>query len=86
MATKNQAKVTFDYNGVKVTYDSSEVHSWKTQRALASGEHDPYRLCEAIDRVLCGCADDVADKIGGTIDAMGDLMAAISEREGSAKN
>lgn len=84
---KPSSNVTFDYKDVKVTYDSSEVHSWKTQRALASGEHDPYHLCEAIDRVLCGKADEVADEIGGTIDAMVDLMSTISEREGgSAKN
>ena len=41
---KPSTNVTFDYKGVKVTYDSSEVHSWKTQRALASGEQDPYHL------------------------------------------
>lgn len=76
---------TISFRGVDVVYDSREIHLWRTQRAIASSEHDPYGGYEAIDRILCGRADEVADAVGGTDADMSALLAAITEAE-NAKN
>lgn len=74
--------ITFE--GHKVAYNAKAITSWKVQRLMSKGGADAF---EAIDIVLGGKADEVAEQLGGDMDTMARLIAAIVENEGdSAKN
>ena len=64
-----------EFKGVKVQYDETCLKSWKWQKALASGEDK--RGVAAIERLLLGKDEEIADQLGDDIDVMGELIAAI---------
>lgn len=64
-----------EFKGVKVKYDEKCLKSWKWQKALASGEDK--RGVAAIERLLMGKDEEIADELGDDIDVMGELIAAI---------
>lgn len=72
------------YDGHEVEYSHEAVHSWSVQRRIARGGSDAF---DAIDAILGGRADEVAEELGGSMEAMSALMDAIAEAEGAdAKN
>ena len=73
-----------EFNGVAVEYDERCLRSWKWQKAIAVGT-DAKRI-EAIETLLLGKDEEVADKIGDDMEVMGELIAAIVEDNGKAKN
>ena len=74
---------TINFEGYEVEYDDSAVHSWSVQRGLT----DPSRQFDAFDRILCGKADDVAERLGDSVERMTDLLQRIATIEGNtAKN
>lgn len=75
---------TIEFQGVEVQYDETRLHSWKWQKALASG--DESRGIKAVEELLLGKDEEVADALGDDIETMGLLIAAISEENGKAKN
>lgn len=80
-------KDKIEYNGIEVEYDGKVLRSWKFQRKLANLPDDTARVFYAADAILCGKADKVAEKLGDDIEAMGGLLAAITEAMGAeAKN
>ena len=76
---------TIEFRGITVEYDPTCLKSYKWLKAFASG--DDARGVAAIERLLLGKDEDVADALGDTTEAMGELIAAIAEQEGGpAKN
>lgn len=68
----------------EIEYSSEAVHGWSVQRRIARGGSDAF---DAIDVILGGKADEVADMLGGSMEVMGELVTAIAEAEGAdAKN
>ena len=75
---------TIKFHDIEVEYDAAAVHNWTVQRRIARGGNDFF---EAFDAILCGKADEVAEKLGGTVEVMGELSSAIGDAEGpDAKN
>lgn len=72
------------HKGIEIEYSAEAVHGWAIQRRLARGGNDAF---EAVDTILNGKADDIAELLGGSMDAMTELINAIAEAEGTdAKN
>lgn len=74
---------TIHWKKKTITYDGDALMSWKVQRLIAKGGEGSF---DAIDVLLCGKADEVAEEIGGTVDAMAELVTAICALETKAKN
>ena len=75
---------TIAFKGVKIEYDEKLIHSWKWQKKLAKGDGMAGML--AVEELLLGKDEEVADAIGDDIETMGELVAAIMEENGKAKN
>lgn len=76
-------KHTITYEGVKVEYDAQAIRSWPVQKKVAKGGYDAF---EAIDMILCGKSDEVAEKFDNDTDRMAGLITAISSLDPEAKN
>lgn len=75
---------TITFRKHKVTYDADAITSWRVQKLMAAGGLSSF---EAVDVILCGKSDEVADLIGGSMDDMAELITAIVALEGKqAKN
>lgn len=75
---------TIEFKGVKVQYDEKLPHSWKWQKKLASG--NSAAGIAAIEELLLGKDEEVADALGGEMETMGELVAAIVDANDKAKN
>ena len=75
---------TIEFNGVKVEYNEKLLNSWKWQKKLAGG--NPAAGMAAVEELLMGKDDEVADAVGDDVETMGELIAAIMEANGKAKN
>lgn len=76
---------TIKYQGHEIEYDERKLRSWKVQRMIAA--NGAAGAFDAVDAVLCGRADDVAELLGDDIDVMGELLNIIIDAEGGmAKN
>ena len=71
---------TNNYEGVVVQYDDVALHKWSVMKQLASGTG----TFDAFDKILCGKADEVAEKLGDSVDKMSDLVNRIATIEGNA--
>ena len=77
---------TIEFRGYEIEYNEKVFKSWKFQRQYASLE-GPAQMFATYDAVLDGKADEVAELLGDDVDAMGDLLAAITaDIDGEAKN
>ena len=65
------------FRDVEVAYDYRALHKWSVQKALA-GASGPQAFFSAVDEVLCGQSDEVAEQIGGTTEDMGALMNELA--------
>ena len=70
------------FEGIEVKYDDSALGKWSVMRDLASGTN----TFSAYDTILCGKADQVAEKLGDSMDAMTKLLEQITTVSGTAKN
>lgn len=77
------ATAMVEFKGKKIKYDKSAIRSWKVQRALVQPGPGMY---EAIDKILLGKADEVAEGLGDDVQEMTALLTAIAEQEADAKN
>lgn len=75
---------TIEFKGVKVEYDETCVKSWKWQKAVNSG--DGAKGVEAINRLLMGKDEEVAEQLGDDFDTMTELLGAIVTEINEAKN
>lgn len=75
---------TIEFHGVNVEYDETCINSWKWNKALASG--DDKRGTAAIERLLLGKDEEVADALGDDINVMGELIGEIVAESRVAKN
>ena len=75
---------TIEFRGVTVEYDEKCIKSWKWQKALASG--DDARGVAAIERLLLGKDEEIADALGDDIDVLGELIGEIVNESRAAKN
>lgn len=72
-----------DFEGIKVEYDDSELSKWSTQKQLTSYDTQ----FQALDRILCGKSDAIAEKLGDSMETMMQLIQRIVEISGNiAKN
>lgn len=76
---------THTFRGVEITYDHKAIRKWRIQKAL-SGAGGAQEFFSAVDEVLRGRSDEVAEAIGGTTEAMGDLMGELVTLDHDAKN
>lgn len=77
------ATATVDFNGKKIKYDKTAVKSFKVQRALATPGPGMF---DAVDRILLGKSEEVAETLGDDMQEMTALLTAIAEQEAEAKN
>ena len=75
---------TIEFRGITVEYDEKCIRSWKWNKALACG--DDKRGTAAIERLLLGKDEEVADALGDDIDVMGELIGEIVNTSRTAKN
>lgn len=80
MATAKKELKTITHEGVKVAYDPAAFKSWRFTKQLANRATQ----FEAIDVLLCGKSDEVAEQLGDSVEAMAALITAITALE--AKN
>ena len=64
-------------------YSSRPLKSWKVQKKLARGGADAY---DAVDIILCGKSDDVAEMLGDDADKMTALLVTLGSLSGDSKN
>lgn len=67
---------------ISVKYDNSALHKWSVMKALSSGSN----TFQAWDKILCGKSDEVAEKLGDSMDEMQELLNRITLIESDAKN
>lgn len=75
---------TIEFRGITIAYDETCIKSWKWQKALASG--DDKRGVAAIERLLLGKDEEIADALGDDIEVMGELIGEIVNASRAAKN
>lgn len=80
MAAKHE---TLSFEGIEVEYNPSALNSWKVQKLIAQGGIATF---EALDIILCGKADEIAEKLGDDMGKMVELAQALSVLAVSAKN
>lgn len=76
-------KNTLSFEGIEVEYNPSALTSWKVQKKIAQGG---FATFEALDIILCGKADEVAEQLGDDIGKMVELAQALSVLSAAAKN
>lgn len=74
---------TITFEGHDITYDAKAVKSWKVQKKLARGGADAY---DAVDIILCGKSDAVAEMLGDDADKMTELLVMLGSLSGESKN
>ena len=74
---------TIDFNGHEIVYDETVIDKWSWQHRVtgACGVTELYR---AMDE-LFGACDAVAQEIGDSTEAMGELLQKIAEENGDPK-
>lgn len=80
MAAKHE---TLSFEGIEVEYSPSALNSWKVQKLIAQGGIATF---EALDIILCGKADEIAEKLDDDMGKMVELAQALSVLAVSAKN
>lgn len=78
--------MSIDYNGVTVTFDVSQVVSWKNNKAIANFQNNPAGFFDAVDRIMCGKSDEVVEQLGDDMAVMSDVISQIYAKVGGAKN
>lgn len=78
-ATKKDTK-TVEFEGVKVAYDPTVFKSWKFLKTLNRRETQ----FDALDLLLLGKSDEIAEQLGDSFDSMTKLLTMITALE--AKN
>lgn len=68
------------YEGVDVAYDPSQLERWSVVKALSS----PTTMFGALDAILCGRSDEVAEALGDSMEAMEGLLERIVAASGAA--
>lgn len=75
---------TIEFRGVTVEYDETCVKSWKWQKSIASG--DVSKSISAIERLLLGRDEEVADELGDDFETFTELVATIIDDINQSKN
>lgn len=70
------------YEDVTVEYEDSFFGSWKFMKELSSG----INTFGALDKLLCGKSDEIAEALDDSMEKMNDLLERISLIEGKSKN
>lgn len=73
----------FTFEGQTISYDAKALHSWRVQKQLTLGGAGAY---DAVDAILCGKSDEVAELLGDDADKMVELLSALGAITGEAKN
>lgn len=83
MAAKDGGLVEFDHEGKKFSAVKSELESYETNKQLAMGGNQYYL---AVGRLFAGRDVEYSKMLGGTFDAMTDLVNAAFAASAKAKN
>lgn len=74
---------SLNFDGIEVEYDDSQLNKWSVQKQLATAGGQ----FEAMDKILCGKSDEVAEKLGDEAPRMTELLQRIATVENlTAKN
>lgn len=71
---------TIEFDGEAVEYDDSQLNRWSVQKKLI----DPAGQFEALDEILCGKSDEVAQRLGDSMERMTELLSRIVAINGNA--
>lgn len=76
---------TIEYEGQTFEYDETCLLSYRWQKQLTSD--DPTKNFRAAERLFCGKDDEVAERLGDTMEGVALLMKEILSQNGrAAKN
>lgn len=78
-------KVQFEFEGKRFDVNPDCVNSYKTMKAIARVENDPKCMFDVLEAIFDGKDEEYAEAVGGSMDKMGELIAAAIEAVG-AKN
>lgn len=73
---------SIEYEGQTYEYDETCIFSYGWQKQLTSD--DPAKNFRAAERLFCGHDEEVAERLGGSMEAMAELMKAIMGDNGKA--
>ncbi len=71
-------KINFD--GIDIKYDDAQLNKWSVQKDLTRFD----KQFDALDRILCGKSDEVAEKLGDDMDKIMELLQRITATSGNA--
>ena len=74
---------TIEFEGIEVEYDPKKLNSWKVQKMIAKGGEGPF---DALDVILCGKSDEVAEQLGDDASKMTELVNMLVALSPTAKN
>lgn len=79
---------TITVDGIDFEYDETQLKSYRVIKRITSYQRDPAGFFEALDIIFNDRAEEYADKLGGTLEDMSRLVAAVmgAAASGSAKN
>lgn len=71
------------FNDINVEYDDSQLNKWSVQKQLTTIDGQ----FSAMDKILCGKSDEIAEKLGDSMEEMTELLQRIVAINGNtAKN
>lgn len=73
---------TIEYDGQTFEYDERCIFDYGWQKQMTADE--PQKNFRAAERLFCGKDEEVAESLGGTMEAMAELMKAIMADNGKA--
>lgn len=73
---------TIEYEGQTFEYDESCIFDYGWQKQLAADE--PSKNFRAAERLFCGKDEEVAERLGGTMEGIALLMKEIIADNGKA--
>lgn len=79
------AIIQFEFEGEGFEVNSDRINSYKTMKAIAKAKDDPACMFTVLEAVFDGKDEDYAERLGGSMEKMGELVAAAIEAVG-AKN
>lgn len=80
-------KHTIEYDGHKIAYDANAIRRISVLRKLSTYETNPAAYFEAIDQILMGKLDEVAEVVGDSFEDLNEIVNLIGlAAGGEAKN
>lgn len=79
------AKIQFKFEGDVYEVNGDQLNDYKTLKAIAKAKQEPAYMFTILETIFDGRDEEYADRLGGSMEKMGELIAAAIEAVG-AKN